>query len=237
RKANLFIDGPAQVDVVGTMQLGNSSSTGAATQIDQFWFFSPATACGADFFVAGDTVRLSRKARIAASVCPPNAVLNAESSAGLAGGCSAPAIRAPNVTPEPEFCSGRAAPSRVDFGDVPVNTSVSQPIVLTIDAGYALAGASGGLNSPFGLDFGGCSFDLAGPATCTLRETFTPTAVGIAGDTLGVYECPVAGGLGCIRIGIPLVGNGTSVAANPSTIDFGTVAFDASATQPNKSDD
>src|SRR5262249_45221225 len=155
RKANLFIGGPAQVDVVGTMQLDNASSTGAAAQIDQFWVFSPATACGADFFVAGDAVRLSRNAQIAASVCAPNAVLNAESNAKLAGGFSAAAIRAPNAT-EPEYCSGRADPSRVDFGDVPVNTSVTQAIVLTIDAGYALGGASGGLNPPFALDFGDC---------------------------------------------------------------------------------
>src|SRR5262249_35668572 len=128
RKANLFIDGPAEVDVVGTMRLDNGSSTGAAAQIDQFWVFSPATACGADFFVAGDAVRVSRKAQIAASVCAPNAVLNAESSAALAGGFSAAAIRAPNVSTDPEYCSGRADPSRVDFGDVPVNTSVTQAI-------------------------------------------------------------------------------------------------------------
>jgi hypothetical protein len=217
RKANLFIDGPAQVDVVGTMRLDNASSTGAAAQIDQSWFFSPATACGADFFVAGDAVRLSRNAQIAASVCAPNAVLNAESGAALHGGFSAAAIRAPSVTTDPEYCSGRADPSRVDFGDVPLNTSVTQTIVVTIDAGYALGGGSGGLNPPFALDFGDCTFDLSGPGTCTVSETFTPTVTGTFGDTLGLDECPVAGGGGCIRIGIPLVGNGVSVAAaNPS---------------------
>jgi hypothetical protein len=179
--------------------------------------FSGATACGADFFVAGDAVRLSRNAQIAASVCAPNAVLNAESGAALSGGFSAAAIRAPNVTTNPQYCSGRADPSRVDFGDVPLNTSVTQTIVVTIDAGYSLGGGSGGLNPPFALDFGGCSFDLRGPGTCTVSETFTPTALGLAGDTLGLDECPVTSGGDCIRIGIPLVGNGVSVAAaNPS---------------------
>ena len=77
------------------MQLGNSSSTGAATQIGPFWAFSPATACGAEFFVAGDTVSLSRKAQVAASVCTPNAVLVADSGATLDGGFFAATIRAP----------------------------------------------------------------------------------------------------------------------------------------------
>ena len=42
-------------------------------------------------------------------------------------------------------------------GDVPLDTSATQTITLTIDAGYALADASGGLNPPLALDFGDCS--------------------------------------------------------------------------------
>jgi len=119
----------------------------------------------------------------------------------------------PNVSVEPEYCAGRADPPRVDFGDVPLDTSATQTITLTIDAGYALAGASGGLNPPFALDFGDCSFDFTGPGTCTVRETFTPTAIGTVADTLGFDECPVGGGVGCIRIGIPLTGDGVEAVA------------------------
>src|SRR6266446_995472 len=66
-----------------------------------------------------------------------------------------------------------STPTSIDFGNVPINTLVTDPIDITVDAGYTVFGASGGLAPPFGFSFdtcvnGGSAF--AGPGICTVEE-------------------------------------------------------------------
>ena len=47
-----------------------------------------------------------------------------------------------------------ASPPSVNFGNVPINTTVSQAVTITVDTGYRTEIASGsGINAPFGFDF------------------------------------------------------------------------------------
>ena len=126
-----------------------------------------------------------------------------------------------------------ANPPSVNFGNVGINTTATQTVTLTIDAGYRASVASGGLNLPFSFDFDACgaSGGFAGPGTCTIKESFSPTTAGAASDTLNVFECPVAGG-SCIGIPVPLSGTGvTAASANPPSVNFGNVGINATATQ------
>ena len=125
-----------------------------------------------------------------------------------------------------------ANPPSVNFGNVGINTTVTQTVTLTIDAGYKASVASGGLNPPFSFDFDACGAGggFTGPGTCTIKESFDPTTAGAASDTLNVFECPVGGG-SCIGIPVPLSGTGvTAASANPPSIDFGNVGIDTTVT-------
>src|SRR5438874_2325016 len=96
--------------------------------------------------------------------------------------------------------AGSASPSTVAFGDVPINTTVTDDVSITVDAGYQVELASGsGINTPFEFGFDTCSGGFAGPGTCNVKETFSPTAVGPATATTNVFECPTGGG-SCIAI-------------------------------------
>ena len=127
-----------------------------------------------------------------------------------------------------------ANPPSVNFGSVPINTTVTQSVTLTIDAGYRAEVASGsGLNPPFGFDFDACGAGggFTGPGTCTVNESFSPTAAGPASGTLTVFECPVGGGT-CIGIPVPLSGAGvTAASANPPSVNFGSVPVNTKVTQ------
>ena len=70
-----------------------------------------------------------------------------------------------------------ADPSSLDFGSVPINTASTKSVTITADSGYTISLASGGgINPPFSFGFGTCS-GFSGPGTCSVQETFTPTAV------------------------------------------------------------
>src|SRR4051812_34860248 len=50
--------------------------------------------------------------------------------------------------------AGSADPASVAFGNVPLNTTVTRNVTITVDAGYRLELASGnGINAPFAFDF------------------------------------------------------------------------------------
>jgi hypothetical protein len=104
-----------------------------------------------------------------------------------------------------------ANPSSVDFGGVPTGTTATRTVTLTVDAGYRTEVASGsGLNAPFAFNFSTCGAGggFTGPGTCTIDESFAPTAAGVASGTTNVFECPIIGGT-CIAIPIAVTGNGT----------------------------
>ena len=63
-----------------------------------------------------------------------------------------------------------ASPNPVHFGNVPVNTTVTQSVTITVDAGYRTEVASGsGLNPPFAFGFDTCGAVAAsrGPERAT----------------------------------------------------------------------
>jgi hypothetical protein len=106
-----------------------------------------------------------------------------------------------------------ANPAIVDFGLVPLDTTVTESVSITVDTGYSVQIASGsGINAPFGFGFDTCGagggFD--GPGTCTIDQSFLPTSIGISNGITTVFECPVVGGT-CLPIGISLTGTGTTV--------------------------
>src|SRR5205814_1081300 len=104
----------------------------------------------------------------------------------------------------------RRASGRV--GDVPLDTTVTRDESMTVDTGYEVELASGsGINVPFSFNFDTCSGSFAGPGTCNVKESFSPTAVGPATATTNVFECPTGGG-SCIAIPFDLSGSGVSVA-------------------------
>ena len=125
-----------------------------------------------------------------------------------------------------------ATPDPVNFGNVPINTTASGTVTITVDAGYRTEVASGsGLNAPFAFDFGSCGTGggFTGPGTCTVTERYTPTAVGPDSGTTNVFECPVVGGT-CIGIPFSESGTGVSTAsATPGSVSFGNVPINTTA--------
>ncbi len=109
---------------------------------------------------------------------------------------------------------------------MPINTTVSRDVTITADAGYRVSLASGtGINVPFSFAFGTCGSGggFTGPGTCTVTESYTPTAITSSSGTTNVFECPIVGG-SCIPINFTVQGAGVSAAAaNPASIDFGSV--------------
>ena len=66
-----------------------------------------------------------------------------------------------------------ASPSSVAFGDVPINTTATRDVSITVDAGYRTQLASGsGINAPFSFDFDTCGAGggFAGPGTCNVKQ-------------------------------------------------------------------
>src|SRR4051812_22728173 len=127
-----------------------------------------------------------------------------------------------------------ATPSSVAFGNVPLNTTQTRDVSITVDAGYATQLASGsGINVPFSFDFhasrpGG---GFAGPGTCNVKQSFRPTAATASSGTTNVFECPIAGGT-CIAIPYSVSGTGVSTAsATPSSVAFGNVPLNTTQTR------
>ena len=116
-------------------------------------------------------------------------------------------------------------PSAVNFGNVPINTTVEQLVTITVDAGYRTEIASGGgINAPFSFQFDTCgaSGGFTGPGTCTVKQLFHPTSATASSGTTNVFQCPVAGG-SCIAIPYSVSGTGVSIAgATPAAVTFGT---------------
>ncbi|MBZ5725816.1 MAG: PEP-CTERM sorting domain-containing protein [Acidobacteriia bacterium] len=119
-------------------------------------------------------------------------------------------------------------PAFIDFGHVPINTQETVPFQITADAGFEIISATGGLNPPFGFDFGACAADLS---SCLSSESFLPTTFTTSTATLSLFECPTAGG-DCLGAGIPLFGSGISVfSAIPASVDFGNVPINTQVNQ------
>lgn len=90
--------------------------------------------------------------------------------------------------------AGAAVPATVNFGDVPLHTTATRSVPITLDAGYAVGSYSTTVNPSFAFDYDSCGPGFTGPGTCNVNESFTPTALGLAGNSLSVFEWPVAGG-------------------------------------------
>ena len=109
-----------------------------------------------------------------------------------------------------------ASPNPVDFGDVPLNTTVTRDVTITVDAGYRTELASGtGINAPFGFSFDTCGAGggFTGPGTCNVKQRFTPTSAGTFNGSTNVFQCPVGGG-SCI----PITYTSTGVGVPPPVV-------------------
>jgi hypothetical protein len=127
-----------------------------------------------------------------------------------------------------------ASPSSVAFGNVPVNTTVTRDVTITVDAGYTTSVASGtGLSAPFSFAFDTCGAGtgFTGPGTCNVKQSFKPTTLTASSGTTNVFECPTAGGT-CIAIPVSVTGTGFSAAgANPTPVAFGNVQLNTTVTR------
>jgi hypothetical protein len=129
-------------------------------------------------------------------------------------------------------------PSSIDFGDVPLGTTVTVPVRVTFDAGYdiGLLGYAAGLVT-WNLSFpstGGCD-GFVGPGTCIIDLTFTPYTPGTQSNVWTVGETPnrsFASG-STESVGIDESGDGISrFAVHPSSVNFGNVPVGTTATVP-----
>jgi hypothetical protein len=118
-------------------------------------------------------------------------------------------------------------PASVDFGNVPVGTTVQREITVNPDVGYGVELSKFDGDPGFGYDNGTCDF---GERPCTVKVSFHATAFGPATTTMTLASCHNGD---CLPIDVPLRATGSSVfAATPNPIDFGDVLIGASATQP-----
>ena len=128
-----------------------------------------------------------------------------------------------------------AGPNPVSFGNVPINTTVSQR---GDDHRRRRLSDGGRVRVPGStrrsrFDFGTCGTGggFTGPGTCTVNERYTPTALGASSGTTNVFECPIAGGT-CIGIPFSVSGTGVSVAsASPNPVSFGNVPINTTVSQ------
>lgn len=114
----------------------------------------------------------------------------------------------------------------IDFGSVPINTTVSTPSVVTFTPGFIPAAFSGTAGTPpFTLDARGCAI---GPPSCTITESFSPTALGLFTATLTLTECKDGS---CIDTDFAIRGTGISVLQTQLLpISFGDVPIGTTAT-------
>ena len=121
------------------------------------------------------------------------------------------------VLPGVAFAAG--VNHEANFGNVPINTTVTQSITVTVDAGYQIQSATGsGIDVPFAFTFDTCGAGggFTGPGTCNVSESFTPTAIGPASGISNVFECPTVGGI-CLAIPFSVQGTGVQAgAASPN---------------------
>src|SRR3954452_6588619 len=121
-----------------------------------------------------------------------------------------------------------AVPSSVAFGNVPLNTTQTRDVSITVDTGYVVQLASGsGINVPFSFDFDTCGAGggFTGPGTCNVKQSFRPTAATASSGSTNVFECPIVGGT-CIAIPYSVSGTGISQAsASPASVAFGNVSL------------
>jgi hypothetical protein len=129
-----------------------------------------------------------------------------------------------------------ATAPNVYFGSVPVNTTSTMDVTVTIDKGYRFSEAyhptdplNPGPAGPFSSSDGSC-FSFVGPGTCTFQEQFTPTTTDAVSESWEVAECEAGGGA-CHNVPFTVVGSGTFVGAvSPSSVHFGAVPLNTTAT-------
>ena len=100
-----------------------------------------------------------------------------------------------------------ASGTSIDFGTVPINTTVSRAVPIAVDPGYRLSLANIIPPGAFGFDFGSCDVNFIGPGTCTAIQRFRPFTSGPVAATLTVSECTIADDA-CINIPFTLSGAG-----------------------------
>ena len=120
-----------------------------------------------------------------------------------------------------------ADPASVDFGNVPVGTTVEREITVTADVGYGVEFSGFDGNPGFTFDDGTCQF---GARPCTVKVGYRGTVFGPVATTMTLASCR---GADCLPIVIPLRATGSSAfAATPASVDFGDVLVGSTAVRP-----
>lgn len=154
-----------------------------------------------------------------------------------AGGVDCRTVEQP-VTVGPQFSRmTQTFPASLDFGAVPIGTSVTRDVTVTLDPGYKVNNAAFFGDPEFTFDFGTCNTVTGGP--CTSHVTFAPTAPGSHTAFLGYDECagPLPSVTSCIEnfaIPMPITGTGarapTSISLSRLLPTGGTETATLSAT-------
>jgi hypothetical protein len=124
-----------------------------------------------------------------------------------------------------------ANPQSLDFGQVPLNTTVSQTVDVTIDAGYTGDSALDPALGWFSQTADTCN-GFVGPGTCAVTIAFTPTARGTEYASIAVEEYQTTGGDASETVTIDLQGTAEAiVTATPTSVNFGQVPLNTMASQ------
>jgi hypothetical protein len=112
-----------------------------------------------------------------------------------------------------------ATPGELDFGTVPIGTTVERELTVTPDVGHGAEFGKFDGDPGFGQDNGSCNL---GKRPCTMTVSFHPTKFGPAATTLTLASCHNGE---CLALDVPLRASGSSTrSADPASVDFGNVA-------------
>lgn len=117
-----------------------------------------------------------------------------------------------------------ASPNPVQFGSVPVGTTVSRTVTVKPDTGFQVGPVGGsGLNTPFSFSNDTCGTTV-GPQTCSFVETFTPTTTGPAAGQLFFDEFEnTPNGIVNVNPEVDISGDGvvpTTLTATPAVLQL-----------------
>jgi hypothetical protein len=118
------------------------------------------------------------------------------------------------------------SPTNLSFGGVLVgDASTDQSVTLVNTGNAALTITGAGTLPPFSASTT-CGSTLAAGSECTYAIGFTPTSIGAANGTL-----QIATNVGTQSVTLTGTGQGTSLTANPASLNFGNIAVGGTGSQ------
>jgi hypothetical protein len=137
-----------------------------------------------------------------------------------------PGVRATASSSAPLVAIAGVSPASLSFGGVlPGATSTTQSMTLANTGNAALTISGATASAPF-AETTTCGNSLAAGASCAYAVNFAPTSFGAATGTL-----QIATSVGTQSVSLTGTGQGTSLAANPTSVNFGNVAVGGTGSQ------